>query len=127
MSLPIYCRFISFPYIESCPRPGPAISKYYTMSPDLVLRHPEFDVEPSFRSELSKAFCGLYFLRPHSVVISEYERVPIDQYFDPDAYDHANCLYFNPDNPYKDLKRCRDAIEAKRIVGEKYDFDIFSF
>jgi hypothetical protein len=88
------------------------------MTPDLVLSHPSFDVTPSFRSELSQAFCGVYFLKAHSPVISELNRVPIDQYFDPKAYELANELYFRPDNPYKDLKRCRNAIAAKRLAGK---------
>jgi hypothetical protein len=96
------------------------------MTPDLVLQHPSQDVDARFRSELSQAFCGVYFLRAHSIVLSEVERVPLDRYFEPALYEKADSLYFDPDSPYKDLKRCQQAISAKRnrnnLFGKSFFF-----
>ena len=68
------------------------------------------DYPADFRRELSEAFSLLYFLRPHSLILSAIEGQPLSTYVDQTAYDEACMLYVGNDSPILDHLRTSQAL-----------------
>jgi hypothetical protein len=109
-------RFISFPVSDpqSRPRPGPASMTMYRVSTRQARLQPQMVADPIFRHELSEAFCGLYFLQPHSIVISRLERRPLVSFVSRPLYASAIPLYASCQGPHQDFERCQNIIKRYR-------------
>ncbi len=83
---------------------GPAIARYYDRL--LTISDPVMRCEPGLRYKLSKAVSHLFFLQPHSIILTQVEAQPLSAYHNPDAYSLAKLLYFGGSDPGKDLHNC---------------------
>ena len=106
-----FFRFLVLPASLRAPTRSVAhiLRSPYCVTPDLLLDHPDedrLDFRPSFRQELSDAFCLVNFLEQDSVVRSFLEKRPLSDYFDQASYDVCGLLYPPNITPIDDLDRC---------------------
>ncbi len=63
---------MSYPYYQRVERvTGPACVRYYDHN--MTLPDPDMRCEPGLRLQLSKAVSHLYFVQPHSIILSQIE------------------------------------------------------
>jgi hypothetical protein len=118
-------RFMSYPYRNRGYRTlGPASVKYYDHN--LTLTEQTMRCEPGLRLKLSEAVSHLYFLRPHSIILSQIEGQPLSAYHNPSAYSLASLLYLGGSTPGRDLHNCLISVRGKssRPVFCTYLFSI---
>jgi hypothetical protein len=103
---------MSYPYFTRENRIiGPACARYYDHH--MVLDDQSMICEPDLRNKLSKAVSHLYFLHPHSIIVSQVEARPLIEYYDQTAYRNASLLYFGGSSPGRDLRNCLRLVQGK--------------
>ncbi len=104
---------MSYPYFSRSEHViGPAVAKYYDEG--IVLPDLGMVCEPGLRYKISKAASHLFFLKPHSIILSQIESKPLSAYYDASAYRDAALLYFGGSNPGRDLLECKEVIASLR-------------
>jgi hypothetical protein len=115
---------MSYPYYQRDERvTGPACVRYYDHN--MVLPDPDMRCEPGLRLQLSKAVSHLYFVQPHSIILSQIESRPLRDYHCPSAYQQASMLYFGGSSPRKDLHDCIASIRGKRFNTNSIMFRLY--
>jgi hypothetical protein len=107
---------MSYPYYSRDDRViGPAHARYYDHR--MIISDHSMVCEAGLRYKLSKAVSHLYFLRPHSIILSQIEARPLNEYHDPSAYRNSSLLYFGGSSPGKDLRDCLLAVQGEKELS----------
>ncbi len=95
---------------------GPASKVWYSVPASLVRSDPDLDFSPSFRYELSSAYCQLHLLEPHALVKSKIDGRPVRSYFRPSLYYQAKEVYVGGIGPLVDLQNCVRGVARQRVA-----------